>query len=118
LRCSTGRILGEREASDRLSSLTALRPPTPRHDLPEDRAQVPMRLALKNTLFLFAGYAALLLGLAAIAVFQLLVLEARVQKDTARLFARERICRCDLNRANYVRLPKYRPSHRHATIPR
>jgi signal transduction histidine kinase len=48
-----------------------------------------MRLALKNTLFLFAGYAALLLVLAAVAVFQLLLLEARVQKDTARLFARE-----------------------------
>jgi len=48
-----------------------------------------MRLALKNTLFLLAGYAALLLVLAAFAVFQLLVLEARVQKDTARLFARE-----------------------------
>src|SRR5262245_51044595 len=48
-----------------------------------------MRLAIKNTLFLLAGYAALLLVLAAFAVFQLLVLEARVQKDTARLFARE-----------------------------
>jgi len=48
-----------------------------------------MRLALKNTLFLLAGYAALLLVLAAFAVFQLMVLEARVEKDTARLFARE-----------------------------
>jgi len=48
-----------------------------------------MRLAVKNTLFLLAGYATLLLVLAAFAVFQLMVLEARVQKDTARLFARE-----------------------------
>lgn len=48
-----------------------------------------MRLALKNTLFLLAGYGALLLVLAGLAVFQLLMLEARVQKDTARLFARE-----------------------------
>src|SRR5262245_14572991 len=48
-----------------------------------------MRLALKNTLFLLVGYGAVLLVLAAAAVFQLLVLEARVQKETARLFARE-----------------------------
>jgi signal transduction histidine kinase/uncharacterized membrane protein affecting hemolysin expression len=48
-----------------------------------------MRLALKNTLFLLAGYAAVLLVLAAVAVFQLLVLQANVQKETARLFARE-----------------------------
>jgi hypothetical protein len=48
-----------------------------------------MRLAVKNTLFLLAGYAGLLLILAAVAVFQLLMLEARVQQETARLFARE-----------------------------
>ncbi len=48
-----------------------------------------MRLALKNTLFLLAGYGAVLLVLAAVAVFQLLMLEASVQKETARLFARE-----------------------------
>lgn len=48
-----------------------------------------MRLALKNTLFLLAGYGAVLLVLAGVAVFQLLVLEANVQKETARLFARE-----------------------------
>jgi len=48
-----------------------------------------MRLAVKNTLFLLAGYGAILLVLAGFAVFQLLMLEARVQKDTARLFARE-----------------------------
>jgi len=48
-----------------------------------------MRLALKNTLFLLAGYAAVLLVLAAVAVFQILVLQANVQKETARLFARE-----------------------------
>lgn len=48
-----------------------------------------MRLALKNTLFLFATYGLLLVVMAAVAVFQLLAMEANVQKETARLFARE-----------------------------
>ena len=48
-----------------------------------------MRLSLKNSLYLLGWYAAVLLVLAAIAVFQLLMLEANVQKETARLFARE-----------------------------
>jgi len=48
-----------------------------------------MRLALKNTLFLLATYGLLLVVMAAVAVFQLLALEANVQKETARLFARE-----------------------------
>lgn len=48
-----------------------------------------MRLALKNTLFLLGGYAAVLLVLAGVAGFQLMVLQANVQKETARLFARE-----------------------------
>ena len=48
-----------------------------------------MRLALKNTLFLLAGYAGVLLLLTGVAVFQLMVLQANVQKETARLFARE-----------------------------
>jgi signal transduction histidine kinase len=48
-----------------------------------------MRLALKNTLFLFAAYAAILFVLVGVAVFQLLALEAGVRKETAQLFARE-----------------------------
>ena len=48
-----------------------------------------MRLALKNTLFLLGTYGLLLIVMAAVAVFQLLALEANVQKETARLFARE-----------------------------
>ena len=48
-----------------------------------------MRLALKNTLFLLAGYGAVLLVLGGVAVFQLLMLQANDQKETARLFARE-----------------------------
>src|SRR5262252_9700359 len=89
LRCGAGRMLSwTRGIRPPVLALCAAAP-TPRHDLSGDRAQVPMRLAVKNTLFLLAGYATLLLVLAAFAVFQLLVLEARVQKDTARLFARE-----------------------------
>ena len=48
-----------------------------------------MRLALKNTLFLLAGYGTVLLVLGGVAVFQLLMLQANNQKETARLFARE-----------------------------
>jgi len=48
-----------------------------------------MRLALKNTLFLFATYAAILFVLAGVAIFQLLALEAEVRKETTQLFARE-----------------------------
>ena len=48
-----------------------------------------MRLALKNTLFLFGAYAAILFVLVGVAVFQLLALEAGVRKETAQLFARE-----------------------------
>jgi signal transduction histidine kinase len=48
-----------------------------------------MRLALKNTLFLLAGYGSLLLVLGGIAVFQLLILQANEQKEVARLFAHE-----------------------------
>ena len=48
-----------------------------------------MRLALRNTLVLLGGYAAVLLILAGVAVFQLLMLDANVQKETARLFAQE-----------------------------
>ena len=42
-----------------------------------------MRLALKNTLFLFTAYAAILFVLVGVAVFQLLALEAGVRKETA-----------------------------------
>lgn len=49
----------------------------------------PMRLAVRNTLFLITAYAAVLLLLATAVVFQMLVLQANVQKETARLFARE-----------------------------
>lgn len=48
-----------------------------------------MRLALRNTLFLIVAYAAVLLLLAGAVVFQLLMLQASVQKETTRLFARE-----------------------------
>lgn len=48
-----------------------------------------MRLALKNTLFLFTAYAAILFALAGVAVFQLMSLEANVRKETAQMFARE-----------------------------
>jgi signal transduction histidine kinase len=48
-----------------------------------------MRLALKNTLFLIAAYAAILFVLAGIAAFQLLSLEVAVRKETTQLFARE-----------------------------
>src|SRR5262249_50767063 len=48
-----------------------------------------MRLALKNTLFLLGVYATILFILAAFVVSQLLVLEAKVQRETAQLFARE-----------------------------
>ncbi len=48
-----------------------------------------MRLALKNTLFLFTAYAAILFVLAGVAVFQLMSLEANVRKETAQMFARE-----------------------------
>lgn len=48
-----------------------------------------MRLALKNTLFLFSAYAAILFALAGVAVFQLMSLEANVRKETAQMFARE-----------------------------
>src|SRR5437899_4132511 len=48
-----------------------------------------MRLALRNTLFLVTAYAAVLLLLAVAVVFQLLMLQATVQKETTRLFARE-----------------------------
>ncbi|MGH7731595.1 MAG: ATP-binding protein [Candidatus Eiseniibacteriota bacterium] len=48
-----------------------------------------MRLALKNTLFLIAAYAAILFVLAGVAFFQLLTLEANVRKETTQLFARE-----------------------------
>jgi signal transduction histidine kinase len=48
-----------------------------------------MRLAVRNTLFLVTAYAAVLLLLAGVVVFQLLMLQASVQKETARLFARE-----------------------------
>jgi signal transduction histidine kinase len=48
-----------------------------------------MRLALKSTLRLLVGYAVVLFIIAAVVVYQLLVLQAGVQKETARLFARE-----------------------------
>jgi two-component system, sensor histidine kinase FlrB len=48
-----------------------------------------MRLALKNTLFLFTTYAAILFVLAGVAIFQLLALETEVRKETTQLFARE-----------------------------
>jgi signal transduction histidine kinase len=48
-----------------------------------------MRLALKNTLFLFTAYAAILFALAGVAVFQLTSLEANVHRETAQMFARE-----------------------------
>jgi hypothetical protein len=48
-----------------------------------------MRLALRNTLFLITAYAAVLLLLATAVVFQMLVLQATVHKETVRLFARE-----------------------------
>src|SRR5438105_1918932 len=48
-----------------------------------------MRLALRNALFLVTAYAGVLLLLAGVVVLQLLTLQASVQKETARLFARE-----------------------------
>src|SRR5262249_45445528 len=48
-----------------------------------------MRLALKNTLLLLGIYATILFFLAAVVVSQLLLLEAKVQRETAQLSARE-----------------------------
>src|SRR5438477_11862915 len=48
-----------------------------------------MRLALRNALFLVTAYAGVLLLLAGVVVFQLFTLQTSVQKETARLFARE-----------------------------